>query len=66
MATLKKPKSLKLPKAPKSNASSEILKKHLSKVSEIQKKNKENIAAYTKEVKAREELKKQIAKTKSK
>lgn len=48
MATLKKPKKLKLPKKPKAKASVTTLENYLKKVSEIKKMNDKRLAEFEK------------------
>ena len=62
MATLKKPKKNKYPKKPKANASVQSMATFLEKVKAIDKKFNDDTAAYTKESKARKELKDKISK----
>lgn len=62
MATLKKPKKNKYPKKPKANASVPSMTAYLEKVKAIDKKFADDTAAYSKEMKARTELKGKISK----
>lgn len=61
MASLRKPKKLKLPKKPKANASSEVMKNYLKRRADVEKQNAKNLSDYNKEKKAREVLRRKIA-----
>lgn len=66
MATLKKPKAKKLPKAPKAGASSEQIKKVAERTAAIKKENAAAVAGYEKEKKARVEARKALEKVRAK
>ena len=48
MATLKKPKKLKIPKKPKATASIPVMENYLKKVAEIKKMNDKRLAEFEK------------------
>lgn len=61
MASIRKPKKLKLPKRPKANASNTTLENYLKKVADVKKQNKKRESDYKSAVKKRDTLKKRIA-----
>lgn len=61
MAKPRKPKSLKKPKSPKASASAAVWERHVERCKEVDKKNRERMAAYEKNL---ADLKRQIARKK--
>ncbi len=55
-----KPKSLKLPKKPKRNASTKVLESYLKRVSDIKAKNAKNLKEYNSKKSKLETLRKRV------
>jgi hypothetical protein len=63
---MKKPKLKRYPKAPKSNAKPEVLKRYLDKCKAIKADNEAKLRPYEKFIKDQARLKKEIANLKAK